>query len=146
MQHSISTFFFLLFSKKKLVTCVTHPDLLRISTVHINAFCFTVRSYCKILESIEINGTLCKIPKFDLNFPGVETLWKHTVSAEFRANCPKQCGNCAFPQNLCTRKLAEISVFSAVFVPISLFTLIFSNIIAKHGYHWSIGKYKIKVL
>ena len=100
MQHSISTFFFLLFSKKKLVTCVTHPDLLRISTVHINAFCFTVRSYCKILESIEINGTLCKIPKFHLNFPGVgnfvethsfcrisgelpKTMWKLCFSTKF---------------------------------------------------------------
>ena len=31
---------------------------------------------------------------------GVEILWKHTVPAEVRANRPKFCGNCAFPQNL----------------------------------------------
>ena len=33
--------------------------------------------------------------------------WKHTVSAEFRPNCLKLCGNCAFPQNFHPRKLDE---------------------------------------
>ena len=47
-------------------------------------------------------------------FPGLEILWKLTVSAEFRMNCPKLCGNCAFPQNFHTRKLGKISVFYAV--------------------------------
>ena len=46
-------------------------------------------------------------------FPGVEILWKDTVS-EYYANCPKLCGNCAFPQNFHTRKLGEITVFYAV--------------------------------
>ena len=39
-------------------------------------------------------------------FPGVEILWK--------ANFPKLCGNCFFPQNFGTRKLGEITVFFAV--------------------------------
>ena len=43
-------------------------------------------------------------------FPGMETLWKNTVSAKFRANCPKLCRNCAFPQNFHTKKLGEIMV------------------------------------
>ena len=30
-------------------------------------------------------------------FPDVEILWKHIVSAEFRANCLTLCGNFAFP-------------------------------------------------
>ena len=45
----------------------------------------------------------------------MEILWKSTVSAKFRANLPKLCGNCAFPQNLHTRKSVEITVFFAVF-------------------------------
>ena len=48
-------------------------------------------------------------------FPGVEILQKGTVSAEFRANHPKLCRNCAFPHNSYTRKLGEISVFYSVF-------------------------------
>ena len=43
-------------------------------------------------------------------FPGVEVLRKGT------AICLKLCGNCAFPQNLHTRKLGEIGVFYAVSV------------------------------
>ena len=49
-------------------------------------------------------------------FPGVEILWKGTVSEWFRANHPKLCRNCAFPQNFHTRKLGEITVFYAVSV------------------------------
>ena len=45
----------------------------------------------------------------------MEILWKGTVSAQFRAIRPKLCGNCAFPQNLHTRKLGEITVFFGVF-------------------------------
>ena len=48
------------------------------------------------------------------NFPGVEILWKGTVSTKFRANPPKLYGNCAFPQNLYTRKFTKIAVFYAV--------------------------------
>ena len=44
----------------------------------------------------------------------MKILWKDTVSAKFRANRPKLCGNCAFPQNFLTRKLGEITVFYAV--------------------------------
>ena len=44
----------------------------------------------------------------------MEIFWKGTVSAEFRANRLKLCGNCAFPQNVHTRKLGEITVFFAV--------------------------------
>ena len=36
-------------------------------------------------------------------------IMKYTVK-----NCPKLCGNCAFPQNFHTRKLREITVFFAV--------------------------------
>ena len=44
-------------------------------------------------------------------------MWKFcgkTVSSECRANCPKLCGNCAFPQNFHTRKSSEIMEFYAV--------------------------------
>ena len=44
-------------------------------------------------------------------FPGVEILWKGTVSSY-----PKLCGNCAFPQNFYTRKLGEITAFYAVLI------------------------------
>ena len=44
----------------------------------------------------------------------MEILYKGTVSAQFRVNCPKLCENCVFPQNFHTRKLAEITVFFAV--------------------------------
>ena len=44
----------------------------------------------------------------------MEILWKGTVSAQFRANRSKLCGNCAFPQNFHTSKLGEITVFLAV--------------------------------
>ena len=37
----------------------------------------------------------------------MEILWKGTVFA-------KQCGNCAFRQNICTRKLGKITVFYVV--------------------------------
>ena len=50
----------------------------------------------------------------------MEILWKSAVSAEFRANRPKLCGNCAFPQNFHTRKVGEITVFSAVEVIIGM--------------------------
>ena len=42
----------------------------------------------------------------------MEILQKGTVSAEFRANRPKHCGSCVFPQNFHTRKLGEIKVFT----------------------------------
>ena len=43
----------------------------------------------------------------------MEVLWKVTVFAQFWANYPKVCGNCAFSQNFHARKLGEIMVFSA---------------------------------
>ena len=48
------------------------------------------------------------------SFPGVGILWEGTVSAEFLGNRPKLFGNCAFLQNVHTRKLVEISVFYTV--------------------------------
>ena len=33
------------------------------------------------------------------------------IFAEFQAILPKHCGNCAFPQNVHTRKLGETTVF-----------------------------------
>ena len=42
-------------------------------------------------------------------------LCKGTVSAEFRANRPKLCGNCAFEQNFHTMKVGEIWVFYAMY-------------------------------
>ena len=47
-------------------------------------------------------------------FPGVENLRKRTVSGESRANLPKLCGKCAFPQNFHTTKLGENTVFHVV--------------------------------
>ena len=44
----------------------------------------------------------------------MEILYKGTVSAEFRANCPKLYGNCVVLQDLCTRKLDENTAFYAV--------------------------------
>ena len=42
----------------------------------------------------------CVINRNFILFPGVEILWKSTVSAVFRLNRPKLCRNCAFPQIL----------------------------------------------
>ena len=39
---------------------------------------------------------------------------KNAVSAKYRANRPRFCRNCAFPQNFHNRKLDKISVFYAV--------------------------------
>ena len=49
-------------------------------------------------------------------FSDVEILWKRTVSEQFRANHPKLCGNCAFPQNFHASKSGEITVFYAVLI------------------------------
>ena len=40
-------------------------------------------------------------------------MYKGTFSAWFRANRPKLCGNCAYPQNCHTRKSGEITAFYA---------------------------------
>ena len=50
----------------------------------------------------------------------MEILRKGTVSAKFRANRPKLCGNCAFPQNFHTKKLGEITIFFEVETPVDL--------------------------
>ena len=47
-------------------------------------------------------------------FPGVEILWKHTVSAVFRVIRPKLCGNCAFLQKFHIMKFGVITVIYAV--------------------------------
>ena len=56
----------------------------------------------------------CVKYRYFTEFPGVEILRKGRVSAEFRANRPELCGNCAFPQNFHTKKLGQISIFYAV--------------------------------
>ena len=48
------------------------------------------------------------------NAPGLEYLWKHTVSSEFQALGQKLCGKCVFLQNFHTGKLGENSVFYAM--------------------------------
>ena len=54
-----------------------------------------------------------KSPVIFTYFPGVEILWKGTVSAQ--AIRPTLCGNCAFPQNFQTRKLGEnYGIFQSV--------------------------------
>ena len=41
-------------------------------------------------------------------------VYKFCGNAEFQANCPKLCRNCAFPQKFHTSKLGEIRVFCIV--------------------------------
>ena len=48
-------------------------------------------------------------------FPGLEVLWKHIVSVEFRAIRPKLHENCAFPQKCHIKKLSKILVFYALY-------------------------------
>ena len=59
------------------------------------------------------NKTQLKIPQFYL-ISWCEILWKDIVSAQFRANCPKLCGNCAFSQSYHTKRLGEITVLFAI--------------------------------
>ena len=56
-------------------------------------------------------------------FPGVETLWKGTVSAELRAIRSKLCENCGFPLNSHTKILGEISAFYALLCSSSRYCL-----------------------
>ena len=42
-------------------------------------------------------------------FLGAESLWKHTVSAEFLAHFPKLYENCVLSQKFHTRKLGEVT-------------------------------------
>ena len=49
-----------------------------------------------------------------ISFPGTEILWKGTVSAQFQAICPKLFRNCAFLQNVHTKKLGKNTAFFAV--------------------------------
>ena len=69
------------------------------------------RRYCNYLKTVTIK--FMKITQFHL-ISCMEILWKGTVLALFRANRPKQCGNCPFPQNFYTRKSGKITVFFAV--------------------------------
>ena len=63
-------------------------------------------------------------------FPGVEILWKGTVSAYFRTIRSKLCRNCAFLQNFRTRKLGEITIFFVKLWLISLLLLDFYFILS----------------
>ena len=56
------------------------------------------RKFC-----VNSNPTLRKIPRF----PGVENLWKRTVSAEFREKSLKTLQNCAISKNFHTRYLSS---------------------------------------
>ena len=53
-------------------------------------------------------------------------MWKFCGNPQFPlrlgANRPKLCGNCAFPQNVHTRKLGGITIFYAVTIAIFLYT------------------------
>ena len=60
-----------------------------------------------------ISNCCTKYQNFTL-IPGMEILWKRTVSTDFRAIVPKLCKNCALLQNFHSRNLREISVFYAV--------------------------------
>ena len=53
---------------------------------------------------------LVKYRNFTL-YPGVEILWKRTVSTEFRVIRPKLCKNCVFPKHFEKRKLGKVVVF-----------------------------------
>ena len=44
----------------------------------------------------------------------MEIFLKSAVSSEFRANCPKLCGNSVFSKNLHTLNLGKILLFYAV--------------------------------
>ena len=77
--------------------------------------CFHVGTFEHLKNWVLVSGKENHIKYRNFaKFPGEEILWKGTVSAEFRANHPKLCGNCSFPQNFHTRKFGEISVFYAV--------------------------------
>ena len=67
-------------------------------------------------------------------------LWKGTVSAQFRENQSKLCGNCVFPQNLHPRSLGEITVFSTVIVTELTFPSNFSKL--RIYYHIMILKHR----
>ena len=74
----------------------------------------------------------------------MDILWKDTVSAQFRANRLNNVET-AFPQNLLTTKLGEITVFFAVWLPASIRMLIFSvfGVIESDQWHkvgWSLLK------
>ena len=59
--------------------------------------------------------------------PGLEILWKGTVSTKLRVNHPKLCGNFAFPQNFHARKLSRVTVFHAVFsIPAGYHMILYS--------------------
>ena len=81
--------------------------------------------------------------------PGVEILRKDTVSA-YRANRPKLCGNCAFPQNFRTRKSGEIMVYFPVFGTIILTSVseICHILIAflRHTWNEHLKKYNVNLI
>ena len=68
-------------------------------------------SYFLLKINVDLQGSShCVKYRNFTQFPGVEVLRKGTAIRL------KLCGNCAFPQNLHTRKLGEIGVFYAVSV------------------------------
>ena len=65
-----------------------------------------ISSFMKFLSNvILIAKVLRKVVPYYLE-------WNHTLRKI--PNCPKLCGNCAFPQNFHTRKSGEITVFFAL--------------------------------
>ena len=66
-------------------------------------------SYFLLKINVDLQGSShCVKYRNFTQFPGVEVLRKGTAIRL------KLCGNCAFPQNLHTRKLGKITVFSVV--------------------------------
>ena len=57
-------------------------------------------------------------------FSCVEILWKGTIFTQSRANHPKLCIKCAFPESFHTRKLGEITVFYALHCSGSVFYIV----------------------
>ena len=77
--------------------------------IHYKMLRFHLILWCGIsLETHIFSETLglaqCIKYRSFTHFPGVEILWKGSVSAMFWVNCPKLRGNCAFPQNFHTKK------------------------------------------
>ena len=76
----------------------------------------------------------------------MKILWKGAVSAQFRANRPKLCGNCAFPQNFQIRKLGQIMAFFTVSITHKCYHhLVFSICLAAQLWKRKPGKVVLKM-
>ena len=74
--------------------------------------------YSSHILKILVGQFLYKITTFLLNFLMLKFCGK--------ANSPKLCGNCGFPQNFHTRKLGEILVFHAMNLCVKLHGFVFN--------------------